>query len=48
MEPKYLIILIGLVYFGIGIDQWFKGSPANFIVYTGYAFSNIGLFLLAK
>lgn len=47
-EMKYLIILVGLVYLGIGIDQYFKGSPANAIVYAGYAFSNAGLFLLAK
>jgi hypothetical protein len=47
-EMKYLIIVIGLVYFGIGLDQYFKGSMPNLIVYTGYAFSNIGLYLLAK
>jgi hypothetical protein len=48
MEAKWLIIVIGLVYFGIGVDQFFKGSVANLIVYTGYGFSNIGLFMLAK
>jgi hypothetical protein len=47
-EMKYLIIVIGLVYFGIGLDQYFKGSLPNLIVYSGYAFSNIGLFLMAK
>jgi hypothetical protein len=47
-EMKYLIIIIGLVYFAIGLDQYFKGSLPNLIVYTGYAFSNIGLYLLAK
>lgn len=47
-EMKYLIIVIGFVYFGIGIDQYFKGSLPNAIIYSGYAFSNVGLFLLAK
>jgi hypothetical protein len=48
MNSNYLIIVIGVVYFGIGITQLFKGSVPNFIIYTGYAFSNIGLFMLAK
>jgi len=48
MNSNYLIIIIGVVYFGIGITQLFKGSIPNFIIYTGYAFSNIGLFMLAK
>jgi hypothetical protein len=45
---NYLIIIIGFVYFCIGITQLMKGSVPNFIIYTGYAFSNIGLYMLAK
>lgn len=45
---NYLIIIIGIVYFAIGITQLMKGSVPNFIIYTGYAFSNIGLFMMAK
>ncbi len=48
MELKWLIIVVGLVYAAIGVEQFFKGSIANTIVYFGYAFSNIGLFMLAK
>ena len=48
MEAKWLILVIGLVYLGIGIEQITKGSLPNLIVYSGYAFSNIGLYMLAK
>ena len=48
MEAKWLILVIGLVYLGIGIEQFTKGSTPNLIVYSGYAFSNIGLYMLAK
>lgn len=47
-EMKYLIIAIGVVYLLIGIDQLRKGSVGNFVIYAGYAFSNIGLFMMAK
>ena len=47
-KMNYLIIVIGMVYFAIGITQLMKGSVPNFIIYTGYAFSNIGLFMMAK
>ena len=48
MEAKWLILVIGLVYLGIVIEQFTKGSTPNLIVYSGYAFSNIGLYMLAK
>ncbi len=47
-KMNYLIIIIGIVYFAIGVTQLMKGSVPNFIIYTGYAFSNIGLFMMAK
>jgi hypothetical protein len=43
-----LIILTGLVYAYVAIEQATKGNPSMTIVYAGYAFSNIGLYLLAK
>jgi hypothetical protein len=48
MELKWLIIVVGFVYAAIGVEQFLKGSVGNAIVYTGYAFSNAGLFMLAK
>ena len=43
-----LIIITGLIYLYIGIEQFTKGSVGMGITYTGYAFSNIGLFVLAR
>jgi hypothetical protein len=37
----------GLIYTYIGIEQAFKGNTAMAVVYSGYAFSNIGLYILA-
>lgn len=43
-----LIILTGLIYAYVAIEQATKGNVSMAIVYSGYAFSNIGLYLLAK
>lgn len=43
-----LIIVTGIIYATIAIDQAIKGSIPNVIVFAGYAFSNIGLYMLAK
>ncbi len=44
----WLIAVVGLVYAGIGVMQALKGNTSMAVVFTGYAFSNIGLYLLAK
>jgi hypothetical protein len=44
---SWLIILTGLIYAYIGIEQGFKGNTALAVVYSGYAFSNVGLYILA-
>jgi hypothetical protein len=44
----WLIILTGLIYAYIGVEQGFRGNFAMAIIYSGYAFSNIGLYLAAK
>jgi len=43
----WLIIVTGLIYAYIGIEQAFKGNTAMAVVYSGYAFSNVGLYILA-
>lgn len=43
----WLIILTGLIYGYIAIEQAVKGNMPMAVVYSGYAFSNIGLFILA-
>jgi len=44
---SWLIILTGLIYFYIAAEQVFKGNVPMAVVYSGYAFSNIGLYILA-
>ena len=44
---SWLIILTGAIYFYISMEQGFKGNTAMAVVYSGYAFSNIGLYILA-
>jgi len=44
----WLIILTGAIYAYIAGEQLFKGNPNMAMVYAGYAFSNVGLYLLAK
>jgi hypothetical protein len=44
----WLIILTGLIYAYIGAEQAFKGNTAMGMVYAGYAFSNIGLYLAVR
>jgi hypothetical protein len=44
----WLIILTGAIYAYIAVEQLLKGSPYMAVVYAGYAFSNVGLYLMAK
>lgn len=44
---KYLILVIGLVYLGIGIDQYLKGDKWQLLIYAGYAAANVGLYYKA-
>lgn len=43
-----LIALVGVVYAYIAFEQLMKGNPAMGMVFAGYAFSNIGLYVGAK
>jgi hypothetical protein len=45
---SWLIILTGAIYFYISIEQALKGNVPMAVVYGGYGFSNIGLFILAS
>jgi hypothetical protein len=44
----WLIALTGLIYLYISLEQLYKGNVGMCIAYLGYAFSNIGLYLLAS
>ena len=43
----WLIGLTGLVYLYVAIEQGHRGNIGMLIAYTGYAFANIGLYMLA-
>lgn len=42
-----LIIITGLIYAYVSLEQGVKGNAGMCMAYAGYAFSNIGLYLLA-
>jgi len=44
----WLIALTGLIYFYVAIEQGYKGNTGMLITYVGYAFANIGLYMLAN
>lgn len=43
-----LIALTGLVYLYVSLEQAAKGNWPMFVCYLGYAFANVGLYLMAK
>lgn len=44
----WLIAFTGLIYAWVAAEQFWRENPAMGITYMGYAFANIGLFMLAK
>ena len=44
---SWLIIVTGLVYGYIAREQGVKGNWAMAVIYSGYAFSNVGLYIMA-
>lgn len=47
MSPA-LVAFVGLLYAYIAAEQFYLQNPSMGVVYAGYAFSNIGLWLLLK
>lgn len=45
MLSKWLIAIVGLIYASIAVDSYWRGNLAMAIVFLGYSFSNIGLWL---
>ena len=43
----WLIILTGLIYAYIAVEQGIKGNAGMSVCYAGYAFGNVGLYMLA-
>ena len=44
----WLILFTGCIYAYVSIEQGIKGNHGMMIAYAGYAFSNIGLYILAS
>lgn len=44
----WLILLTGLIYLYVAIEQGVKGNIGMLIAYLGYAFANVGLYMLAS
>jgi hypothetical protein len=44
---SWLIIVTGMIYGYISIEQGLRGNFAMSMVYAGYSFSNVGLYILA-
>jgi hypothetical protein len=44
----WLIALSGIIYLYVALEQGYKGNIGMLITYIGYAFANIGLYLLAN
>lgn len=42
------ILITGCIYAYVAIEQGLKGNTGMLIAYIGYAFSNIGLYMLAS
>jgi hypothetical protein len=42
------MIFVGCIYAYIGFEQGVKGNVAMAIVFAGYSFSNVGLYLATK
>jgi hypothetical protein len=44
----WLIILTGAIYAYIAGEQFARGNTGMGIAYAGYAFSNVGLYMMAS
>lgn len=44
----HLIFIVSLIYWGVAIDQLWRGSPAGFVVWASYGTANWGLMWLTR
>ena len=49
MSTEHIIVgATGIGYLIVGVLQWTKGETANGMIWTGYAFAQVGLWLNIK
>lgn len=41
-----LITFVGIVYLSVSVNQWWIGNTPLALMYFGYAFANIGAYML--
>jgi hypothetical protein len=44
----WLILLTGCIYAYVSAEQASRGNTGLSVAYAGYAFANVGLYMLAK
>ena len=44
----WLIAFTGIIYLYVALEQGWKGNNGMLIAYIGYAFANVGLYMLAS
>jgi hypothetical protein len=44
----FLIAVTGCIYVYVALEEGYKGNIGMLITYLGYAFANVGLYLLAS
>jgi hypothetical protein len=44
----WLLIATGVAYFGVAVDQWFKGDLPMALVYAAYTLGNVGFWLALR
>jgi hypothetical protein len=44
----WLIAVTGVAYLYVALEQGYKGNTGMLIAYVGYAFANVGLYMLAS
>jgi len=45
MIEKIIVATTGIGYVTVGLMQWYKGSIPNGMIWIGYAFAQVGLWI---
>jgi hypothetical protein len=43
-----LIAITGFIYLYVAVEQLYRGNTGMFLTYCGYAFANVGLWMMAR
>ena len=43
-----LLFVVSVIYWGVAIDQWWRGSPAGALVWASYGMANWGLMWMTR